>query len=500
MKRIRYLTLLWMLFCGIVCWAQFNPESPDEPGQLKTKLILKVSPDGTGYTNGGGYFLAGTKVTVTATANSDWVFVNWTNENGEQVSTSSSYTFKKGNRKETLTANFSFNPSDPSEPGELPYKLTLLHTEGGYVSGGGYYLGGTTVNIRATPNDNYAFVGWYKADGSLYSSVAETTYKTSKSAATLTAKFTFNPESPSEPNEVNIYRLKLKAGDGGTVSPGTTYLKEGESVTINAYANSGYSFDGWYQDNTKISSEESFVYTMGNGYVTLEARFQYQPDNPDEPGEIKQRKFSFLLKNTITKPGTKVQFPILLTPLATLGDMTFQLNFDSRLDIDFENMTVGKTTTPYTVTREQITEGPTYNKGYTSYKFTLTGGSMVVNEGETPTVTPILTFPFIIADDIQTKEAYRISINQIVMTNEDGSTQTAGTRQGLVSVYKLGDSNGDNKVDIKDKINAISYLLGDSPKVFIKEVGDVNNDNEITVTDALVVDGLMEPSGDQSSE
>ena len=34
MKRIRYLTLLCMLLCGIIAKAQFNPDNPAELAQV----------------------------------------------------------------------------------------------------------------------------------------------------------------------------------------------------------------------------------------------------------------------------------------------------------------------------------------------------------------------------------------------------------------------------------------------------------------------------------
>ena len=492
MKRIRYLTLLWMLFCGIVGRAQFNPENPSEPGQLTTKLTLKVSPTGAGSTSGGGNILPGTEVTVTAYSYSGWTFVNWTNENGLAVSTSSSYTFTKGNRSETLTANFSFNPDAPSEPNELPFRLTLQNTDGGSVSGGGFYLSGTTVNIYASPYSGYDFLGWYYANGTLYSDVASTTYTMGEAPTTLTARFQFNPDSPSEPAEVNIWRLRLVAGDGGTVSAQKYNLKAGETTTIYASANSGYDFVGWYQGDTKISSDASFEYTMGNGSVTLEARFQFNPSSPSEPGRIQQRRFSFLLENTVTKPGTTVQFPILLSTQATLTDMTFQLNFDPRLNIDLDNVTIGETTTPYSLNRVAITSSDeTYDEGYTSYRFTLTGGSMDPGESETPVVVPILKIPFVFPADNETAVSYQVTINQISMTNADGSTQTAGTRNGLVAVYKNGDSNGDNDVDIFDVTNVVSNVLGNETSVFIREVSDVNGDDDIDIFDVTGIVSII---------
>jgi len=488
MKRIRYLTLLWMLFSGILSWAQgFNPTDPAEPGQLTRPLTLTATPSGAGSVSGGGYYVAGTLVTVTASPYSQWEFANWTDENGTVVSTSPSYTFTKGDKSERLTANFAFNPSAPGEPDELPSKLTLLATDGGSVSGGGYYKRDTEVSIYASAYSRYDFVGWFLADGTCYSTDASTTYTMGGEAITLTARFVFNPGSPSEPGEVNLWRLKLTAQDGGIVSADKYLLKEGEATAVRASANSGYVFDGWYQGETLVSQVADFDYIMGGTGATLEAHFLFSPNAPDEPGQIQQRKFSFTLKNVITKPGTTAQFPILLTPRATLGDMTLQLNFDPRLNVDIDNVVVATTTTPYTLAREAITSGDTYDEGFVSYKFTLTGGSIVVSEDETPTVTPILTFPIIIPSDIATATAYKISINQISMTNADGTTQTAGARNGRVSVYKLGDTNGDNEVDASDVLNMVNVSLSKDSEVFIKEVSDINEDSEIDSSDVLGV-------------
>lgn len=497
MKRIRYLTLIWMLFSGIVCWAQeFNPSDPAEPGQLKWKLTLLSSPSGAGSVSGYGEYATGASVTVTATANSDWVFVNWTDKDGTLISSQRSYTFTKAAANETLIANFTFSPVGPGEPSELPHLLTLVAGEGGSTSGGGYYRNGTTANIHATASSYYNFEGWYYVNGTLYSTDASTTYTMGDENFTLTARFSFNPDSPSEPGEVNLSRLKLTAQNGGTVSADKYYLKQGETTTVRANPNTGYVFTGWYIGDLLYESEPTFTLTMGALNVTLEARFQFLPDNPGEPGYIEQRQFSFTLRNVITKPGKTAQFPILLTPLATLRDMTFQLNFDPRLNVDLNNVVMGETTTAYELTREAVTSGDAaYDPGLTSYRFTLTGGSMVVGENETPTVTPILTFPIIIPADIETSSFFKISINQISITKEDCSTQTAGTRNGRISVYKNGDANGDDVVSIIDAVSVVDCILGNRPEGFIEEAANTNDDEGISIIDAVgVVDIILNES------
>ena len=502
MKRIRYLTLLWALLFGLIARAQddyWYPESPGEPGELVVtkKLTLLANPIEGGSVDGGGKVVPGTSVTISANANSDWKFVSWTDENGTVKSTDSYYTFEKGIDHETLTANFVYAPNAPGEPDDIdancPHKLTLVAEEGGYVSGEGRYKNGTSVGIGAYANSTlFEFVGWYDEDGMQVSEEAYFNYIMGAKATTLTAKFKFVPESPDEPDELkNIYRLKLMAEEGGLVYTSNSIYRyqEGTSTTVCANSNSGYEFTGWYLDGSLYSSESSFEYTMTDN-VEFVAHFKYVPDSPDEPEPAVEKQFSFTLYNVNCKPGDVIEYPVYLTCKENVTNMTFQLSFDERLNPDLDNVVLTESAAGYTVNR---TKG-TALTGNKAYIYTFTGGTLVTGSYK------LLNISIPIPDDMVTGLYYPVTINQISMTKPDNTTQTAGARHGRVSVYKLGDSNGDNKVDIKDKINAISFLLGDSPKVFIKEVGDVNDDNEITVTDALVVDGLMEPSGDQGSE
>ena len=72
------------------------------------KLTVAASPSADGSVTGGGEVAEGTWTTVTATPNSGFRFQQWT-ENGQQVSTSSSYTFAMPSKAATLTADFQKN-------------------------------------------------------------------------------------------------------------------------------------------------------------------------------------------------------------------------------------------------------------------------------------------------------------------------------------------------------------------------------------------------------
>jgi hypothetical protein len=73
---------------------------------LLYKVNLATSPTSAyGTASGGGSFAAGTPETVTATPNSGYSFVDWT-EGGTAVSTSSSYSFSMPSSSVSLVANF----------------------------------------------------------------------------------------------------------------------------------------------------------------------------------------------------------------------------------------------------------------------------------------------------------------------------------------------------------------------------------------------------------
>jgi Divergent InlB B-repeat domain len=72
------------------------------------KLSVNASPAADGSVEGGGEVPEGSSTTVTATANSGFHFVRWT-ENSQQVSTSSSYTFTMPSKVITLVADFQKN-------------------------------------------------------------------------------------------------------------------------------------------------------------------------------------------------------------------------------------------------------------------------------------------------------------------------------------------------------------------------------------------------------
>ena len=482
MIRIRYLTLLMLLIGSISTWAQepFNPSDPPEPGQPPMKLQVKVVPAEAGSVSGTGRYVEGASVSLNAYVNSGFRFVSWTNSEGEVLSTSTNYVYTKGAGHETLTANYVFDPSNPSEPDDpaniMYYQLQLNATEGGSVSGGGRYLANRQITLYAYPDSKFEFVGWYDvATDEELSTERYFSYTTTAKHRVIEARFLFNPESPNEPPLPIVHRtITATATEGGYTNFSSQRVLIGNSVTLSAYTNSGYDFVGWYLHGELYTPLSSFSYTVTDAYgQDFEARFTFNPSSPNEPAMPTTTRHSFYLMNKVTKPGSTVTFPIYLSSIKTLTDMTFQLEFPEELTPDFTHVEMSAKAVGYSISFNQVDSK--------NYIFTLTGGEVPAGNAA------LLMFTINVAPDIVTAQDYPVKINLVEVTETDNTVTTASTRNGRLSVYKLGDTNGDDEVDASDVLNMVNVSLSNPSELFIQEVSDINEDGNIDASDVLGV-------------
>ncbi len=116
-------------------------------------INAEPNPSVGGTVTGSGNYTHGTTVTLTATANEGYTFINWT-ENNEVVSTEAEYTFTVGGDR-TLVANFEFANItfadanvkaicvanwDTNDDGELSYAEAAAVTDLGDVFAHNYYI------------------------------------------------------------------------------------------------------------------------------------------------------------------------------------------------------------------------------------------------------------------------------------------------------------------------------------------------------------------------
>lgn len=149
------------------------------PETETSSVTTEVSPAGAGTVTGAGTYEEGESVTLMATANDGYEFVNWTNK-GNVVSENSSYTFT-ASEDASFKANFEAIPT---------YTITTTAdpAEGGTVSGAGTYNEGESVTLTATTNEGYKFVSWTK-NGSEVSTNSSYTLTVSEDV-NYTANFT----------------------------------------------------------------------------------------------------------------------------------------------------------------------------------------------------------------------------------------------------------------------------------------------------------------------
>src|SRR5581483_6885368 len=116
---------------------------------VTSTIATSADPAIGGFTTGAGVYNNGNNVTVTATANPGFSFVNWT-EGGITVSASTSYTFAaNGNR--SLVANFA---------SAYVIETSSNPSAGGTTDGAGSYNAGSVATVTATANPGFAFVNW----------------------------------------------------------------------------------------------------------------------------------------------------------------------------------------------------------------------------------------------------------------------------------------------------------------------------------------------------
>ena len=238
---------------GREVWVTYDPQY-----QVTTyTLDLAVNPEGGGTVTGAGAYAAGDMVSVTATAAEGYTFAGWTDGAGNTVSTEASFGYTMPEGDVTLTANF--------EAATYTLDLAVSPESGGTVTGAGTYAAGNTVSITATPNDGYTFAGWTDGAGNTVSTEASFDYTMSEGDTTLTANF-----------DAVTYTLDLAVNPegSGTVTGSGTYAA-GETASITATPNDGYTFAGWTDGaGNTVSTSATFDYTMPEGDTTLTANFE----------------------------------------------------------------------------------------------------------------------------------------------------------------------------------------------------------------------------------
>ena len=219
------------------------------------QISVTVNPTIGGTVNGAGTYLHGQLCTLTAIANPHYTFQNWSDENGQVVSNTPTYSFNVAGPR-NLVANFA---------SEI-YTVTVAAEPevGGVVDGGDDYYYGQECTVTAEANTGYHFVNW--TENGIIVATNSTYQFTVTANRHLVANF-----------DRNQYEVYGGAGEGGEVIGAGPYYY-GDTCNLIAVPYDCYAFVGWFENGVLVSTEPeySFVVEGNHNFMAEFQPIQYQ--------------------------------------------------------------------------------------------------------------------------------------------------------------------------------------------------------------------------------
>ncbi len=251
----------------------------------------KVTVDKTdmvgGTVKGGGMVADGGSITLTATPDEGYVFAGWY-DGDTKVSDSTEFVVENVTSDKTYTARFEQeslkaeeNTGDTAQGStdrENPAEVIIPEDEqetviGPSISGGSgtylyqWYKDGVEIPGATSPTLSVTEPGSY---------MVEVT-----DSVTGQVIYVYWIIVKAEPTK---YVITGFAANGGSITGGGE-VAEGESVTLTATANDGYTFLGWYDGDVLISENAQFVVENVTANKTYIAKFEeetvVEPDTPE---------------------------------------------------------------------------------------------------------------------------------------------------------------------------------------------------------------------------
>ena len=300
---------------------------------VPVNINASANPSRAGSVSGSGEYMTRTTCTVTATPNEGYRFVNWT-ENGTVVSEDEEYSFTVTEERD-LVANFVFDATVPGNcyypasnvaagsyvMGALNGNTLAMPTHNGtsastvtsatvtateygfsvdenttlpqvtltaYGNNGQYYIiyngrylarnsSGITWTTQASISARWYINanGIYVATGSFSSTYNYLYYNnnsgTFQTSTTPQNNIFFYTEGDCPVSQFTI-AATVEPAEGGTIE-GTDIYFQGETCTLTATANEGYTFVNWTENGEEVSTEPSYSFEV-TGNRDLVANFE----------------------------------------------------------------------------------------------------------------------------------------------------------------------------------------------------------------------------------
>lgn len=376
---------------------------------------IKVSPSGT-------VFDAETQITVTATKNFGYKFVNWTDANNQVVSTDEAYTFSIS-ANTALKANFekinTYALDYKVEGGAKDYMVSATPAPT-VVNGKNMYEEGTEVTLTASSNDILTFTNWNDGETGAERKIkmnVDQSYTAAYSAKDFIAGWDFyksaregrTADFAAEDNDVD--QLILRDADGNTYAwldkSNSAGGYEGKNAAVNWTSKKTKALGETYWQTkvnatafTDIKVKSSMLYNY-NAYETYNVEYSLNGTNWTKVGAIKM-------------PGAKAW---------TDGEFTLPADANNKAEV-YIRWIADKTSSIKGATGD--------NDGISITNIYITGTAQLVNDGKAP----------VLVSTIPAEGATNASANgKIVLTFDekvkltDNAAATLGTAkiEGTVS-------------------------------------------------------------------
>ena len=224
-------------------------------------ITATADPATGGTVTGGGTYLQGQSCTLTATPATGYTFINWT-KNGQQVSTSTSYTF-------TVTESAAYVAHFQLQ--SFTISLSINPENAGTVTGAGTYNYGASCTVTAIPHQRYVFDSWTE-NGVVVSTEQSYTF-----TVTANRNLVANFGMPA----VEITAM-IDPEEAGTVTGAGTYAY-GTEVTLSVVRNEDWAFQNWTEDGEVVSNELTYTFVATESR-NLVAHFLYTEGVGEQSG------------------------------------------------------------------------------------------------------------------------------------------------------------------------------------------------------------------------
>ena len=464
MIKARYILTLFAMLLSMVARGQdFNPDSPPEPG-ARYKLTLKAHPAEAATVSGGGLYVVNANVNVKAVARSaNWLFKNWTDADGKVVSAKSSFTHRKLNSAETLTANYEYQQTSHLTIAYDPSSISTSEVK--------EYAVGVPYSYTASTYSDYTFVNWTKSDGTVISTERKVSYTVTENDETITAHYRYTPGSPAEPNETKPkHKVFFRCDPAGLTGFNKTSgfsVSEGSPYSVTVYSVSDYEFKGWtWEGETKVL-ETSYTWNvnMGTRDAHLVAHFEFKPSSPSEPSTDTKQRHSLYATTTSMYRGETTLLPVYMQNTGNVKTLSFKLHLPKNLSVDVVGIQKTLRTDGYTVQAAQEDS---------VLSVSLEGGTQIVEHDGVVVRIPVS------AQDALKDGIYTVKFSDITGTTLEDAAINFTSRSGrlVVSTPEEGDLQAKFSVETYMNRAQLTNLSSENAKTFEWNFGDGSTSTE----------------------